>query len=123
MPLSFDDIQARRPRPAHRDLYVEKLGGEVRIRRLSTPKKVDVLQLVQRIERDDKGDCLDLAGALEAMVEVVALSVEELDTDQGREFLRAEDLDVLTYLFEESLVFNGVDVKVIAEQIEAAKKN
>lgn len=121
--LSFSDIAANRVH--FRDIHVDKWKGDVRIGRLAVRDRLGLMVLLEHTERDETGKIIDDADAVEFSVWLISKSITDadgelaFDSDEGRDFLRAEDIDVLNQLANEAIEINGFASN---GELEEAKK-
>ena len=99
-------------------------GGPVQLAKLPARQR---LELLERIGGKADGDGnLPIAVALDEYVWAISKSVQSeagclvFDSDEGREFLYGERLDVLQNVFQEVANFN---IGEMSAEMEAAKKN
>ncbi len=125
--LDFKQIkQHAGARPAHVDVKVEAWGGSVRLaadgrggRRGAGPAVPELWKRTSRVSGPDE-DLVEFYVLLLANSIVSDHGERELLTAEGKEFLKEQDLGVLTQLGQAALKLNGF---VDDEAVESAKKN
>ena len=99
-------------------------GGPVRLAKLPARERLELLERIGG-KADAEGN-LPIAVALDEYVWAISKSVQGddgglvFDSDEGREFLYGERLDVLQGVFQEVANFN---IGEMSAEMESAKKN
>lgn len=109
---SFSDLRARRTPYVEQPVPV--WGATVFIWKLSALERLEVTEAFEACERDEHNRMKHRKDAVDFGVDVLARAVRNadgerlFDTPEGRQFLAAEELDVIQALVDCTLSVNGL---------------